>query len=86
MQNFPLGLKYYLELNVDLILNVIKMYLEYGSGEPIIIDKNETNPVVISSNFIKNADTGKGDVNGDFNLNEDFFNKRILFKIRFLYD
>lgn len=43
---------------MELVLNVVKLYLEYGPVEPIIVadDKEESNSVVISSNLIKNAE------------------------------
>ena len=51
-----LGLKFYLELNVELVLNVVRLYLEYGPAEPIIVNKNEQNSIVIGSHFIKQAE------------------------------
>ena len=53
-----LGIKFYSELNIELVLNVIKLYLEYGPVEPIVVasDKEESNSVVISSTLIKNAE------------------------------
>ena len=56
LKGLNLGLKFYAELNIELILNVVKLYLEYGPIEPIIVNKNETNSVVIGSHFIKNAE------------------------------
>lgn len=40
------------------MLNVTKLYLEYGPVEPIIVagDKEQSNSVVISSTLIKNAE------------------------------